>query len=161
MKLHHDKLRQRGWSDKEIADAHAILERAEAKKHPGYKFLEKAVFWGLLFFSFVGIILVALLVTPLLLLLPDLLTALVLLVLGLSLGALFALAVLDIEWLEQKHHVLTVVLLLLFAFAALWFTSLRVGSLTGEVHKPFLLGALFALAFVTPRLFFFIKEVTP
>lgn len=157
MRLHHKKLKAKGWSAAEIADAHAILDRAEQAKHPANNFLEKAVYGGLLFLTLIGIFLVSILIVPLLLVLPTGAIALILSVLGLCLGSLFAILIPDIEWLERRHHVLNVLIISLVAVVNVWFIVSSVDKIGRAMtlpytHNSWLLGTLFAVALLIPYL---------
>jgi FtsH-binding integral membrane protein len=163
MRLHSKRLHSKGWSDKEIRHAQAALERAEARKHPAYSFLEVAVFWGLLFLTVVGIFVVSVVIVPALLVLDTAMVAFILALLGLCLGSLFALLIQDIEWTERKHHVFNLVVLAAVAVVNIWVVVAKVNGLSealalGNPHPPLLLGALFAIALLVPYLFHLLFE---
>jgi hypothetical protein len=163
MRLHRTRLHSKGWSDKEIRRAQAALERAEARKHPAYSFLEVAVFWGLLFLTVVGIFTVSVVIVPVLLVLDTVTVAFLLALLGLCLGSLFALLIQDIEWMERRHHAFNLVVLAGVAVANIWVVVAKVNSLgqalaLGNPHPPLLLGALFAAALLVPYVFHLLFE---
>ena len=156
MKLHHHTLRAKGWSEAEIKHAQKVLVRAEKKKHPVYKFLEIAVFWALLFLTAIGIFLTSIVITPLLLVLPQWLIITILVILGLCLGSLFAILIPDIEWLERKHHIFNVIFLAALAVFNIWLITRVLADIPRA--NPFILGGAFALALLTPYLFHLIGE---
>lgn len=163
MQLHHERLRAKGWSDMEILLAQATLERAEERKHPAYLFLERAVFWGLLFLTIVGIFAVSIVIVPALLVFDTMIVAFVLALLGLCLGTLFALLIQDIEWTEWHHHVLNLVVLAVVAVANVWFIVVNVNNLGAALrlqhsHSPWLLGLVFAAALLAPYAFHLVFE---
>lgn len=165
MRIHHERLRAKGWSDSEIARAEDGLKRAEAQKHPAYAFLEVAVFWGLLFLSVVGIFIVSLVIVPLLLVLNDLSLALILALMGLCLGSLISLLLKDIEWTAGKHHALTLLLLATIGILNIHFIVSRMNALEaalsfGVDHVPWLQGVVFAVALVVPYLVKILSERT-
>jgi len=157
MRISHEQLRAKGWSDSEIARTEDGLKRAEAQKHPAYAFLEVAVFWGLLFLSVVGIFTVSLVIVPLLLVLDNLSLALILALLGLCLGSLISLLLKDIEWATGRHHALALLLLATIGILNIRFIVNRMNALEaalsfGVDHIPWLQGAVFAVALVVPYL---------
>jgi cation transport ATPase len=163
MRLPRKRLHSKGWSDKEIRHAQAALDKAEARKHPAYSFLEVAVFWGLLFLTVVGIFAVSVVIVPALLVLDTATIAFILALLGLCLGSLFALLIQDVEWTERKHHAFNLVVLAAVAVANIWVVVARVNVLSqafafGNPHPPLLLGALFAAALLAPYLFHLLFE---
>ncbi|MBR9692855.1 hypothetical protein GOV07_02880 [Candidatus Woesearchaeota archaeon] len=156
MKLHHHKLRAKGWSETEIKHAQRALNRAEKKKHPVYKFLEVAVFWALLFLTAIGIFLTSIVITPLLIVLPQWLIITILVILGLCLGSLFAILIPDIEWLERKHHIFNFIFLTVLSIFNIWLITRVLANI--PFVNPFLLGGAFALALLTPYIFHLIGE---
>ncbi len=150
MRIHHARLRAKGWSDEEIEHARGVIKQAEEAKHPAYKFLEKAVFWGLLFLTLVGSFIVSVVLLPLLLVLPDLILALLLILFGLVFGSLFVFAIQDVEWLERKHHLATLVGLATVALLNIRLIDGHTRGLSGQPHHTLLLGIIFALTLITP-----------
>jgi len=153
MRLAHHRLRAKGWTDEEIQKAHVILDRAEGKKHLAYRFLEKAVFWGLLFLTLVSVFVTSIVIIPLLLVLPDSVILIVLALFGLIFGSLFTLVISDIEWLERRHHLVTAALLALVALSNVLLIDGRARSIVGDRHHTLILGLVFALVLVAPYLF--------
>lgn len=155
MRIRRKHLRSKGWSEQEIKRAEETLKRSDEQKHPALAFLEKAVFWGLLFITLLGIFLMTLVIIPLLLTLTTFEVLFILLILGLCLGALFSLIVNDIEWLERKHHVSALILLGIVALANVWFITARTEGLDlalgGQPHSGLLLGSVFAVALLFPQ----------
>lgn len=155
MQLQHHQLRRKGWSGKEIKHAERILLKAARKKHPGYRFLERAVFWGLMALTLVAVFTVCLVVWPVAVLLDDITLSAILIIFGLVLGTLYTLVASDIDWLEHRHHA--------FAGAALATTAIVSSALIGErmqtlsraLGEPalntWLPGLLFAFTLVLPH----------
>ncbi len=155
MRLHHERLRRKGWTEQEIQRAQEGLNRAEERKHPALAFLEKAVFWGLLFLTLVGVFSVSMVIVPALILLRDPVIVIVLALLGLCLGALFALLIKDIEWLERKHHAIAFTLLTVIGILNIWFIVEKTATIEQvlgivNLHHGVLLGIVFAAALMTP-----------
>ncbi len=158
MRIRHARLRAKGWTDEEIAQAEESLKRAEERKHPALSWLEKAVFWGLLFLTVVGIFTVSLVLVPLLVVLDTAMLALILALLGICLGSLFAIIIPDIEWVERKHHALNILVIAAVAVINVRFIVTSVDRLSGAAHNPWILGAVFAVALLAPYLFHLVGE---
>lgn len=161
MRVHHERLRAKGWSEEEIAHAQRVAKKAQEQKHPAHSFLEVAVFWGLLFLTVIGIFLVSLVIVPLLLALPTSGVLFVLGLLGLVLGTLFSWLIQDIEWVERKHHALNILILAGLGLLSVWFITGKVrglAALYGHDHNPWLLAATFAASLLTPYLIHIIHQ---
>jgi len=153
MRIHHARLKAKGWTEKEITHAKRVVTRAEQRKHPAYSFLEVAVYWGLLFLTTVGIFFVSIVIVPLLFLYPDSFIFVVLLVLGLCLGSLFTLLIKDVEWLAPRHHAFNLAVLALVAILNILLITSQFSSLVGDEHRPWLLSLSFAVAILAPYSF--------
>ena len=157
MRWKHEHLRSKGWSEPEIQRAHEGFARAEAARHPADSFLEKAVFYGLLFLILVGVFLVSAVIIPLLLVFDTLIVAFITAILGLCLGTFLALLIPDIHWLEAHHHALAFVLLGVVAVVNVHLISVvekPFGTLLGApAHSSWTLGVVFALALLAPYVF--------
>jgi len=163
MRLHHEKLRRKGWSDAEITRVTDAVKRADEKKRPLLGFLEKAVFWILLAITIFGIFAVSLEIVPALLLLNESTNILILVLLGLSLGSLFSLIIKDIEWLEQHHHLFTFLVLGVIAVANIWLIVIVTRTIEKTLaisnpHDGFMLGLVFAASLLTPYLLHLLRE---
>ncbi|RME31153.1 hypothetical protein D6789_03635 [Candidatus Woesearchaeota archaeon] len=155
MRVQKERLRERGWTGKEIKHAERILLKAAQKQHPGYRFLERAVFWGLLFLTVVAVFTISLVVWIAAALLDTFTVTAVLVIFGLVLGTLYTLVASDIDWLEHHHHA--------FAGAALATTAIVTSSIIGTrlaivskvlgepAKNTWLPGLLFACALLTPH----------
>lgn len=158
MRIHHERLRKRGWSDEEIEHAHGVIRRADERKHPAHAFLEVAVFWGLILVTIVATFLISIGILPLLMILPPWLVALLLAILGLCVGALFALLIKDIEWIEGRHHVFNIIILTVIAFLNLWLIMRKLEAYLPEQEPLLLFSALFAASLLAPYLFHILTE---
>lgn len=165
MRLHHQHLRMKGWSNEEIRKTEEMLGHAEKVKHPGLRFLEKAVFWFLLFLTVVGIFCVGLEVAPALLFLNNTTIGFILGLLGLCLGTLYTLLLQDIEWLQGHHHLLGFFLLAVAAVLNTWFivslmNNIQIQLQYGQGHEPWFLAIVFALSLLAPYIIYLIGDIT-
>lgn len=155
MRLDKQRLRDRGWSGHEIKKTERMLLKAERKKHPLFRWLEKAVLWLLLGVTLLAIFSVAIVIWPASITLPSGALTGILVILGLALGSLYTLVVADIEWVEHHHHIAFALLLggaALLTVAALITRYNRLGEAlgTGVHHEPWLLSFFFALSLLLP-----------
>jgi hypothetical protein len=157
MKIHHNKLKKRGWTDEEIQHAHGVIQKAHKKKHGAYKFLEVATFWGMLVLALLGVLAVGIVLVPVLIMLNTLTVIAILSLLGLSLGGLFSVVFQDIEWLETSHHIATILLLGIITIFPTWLLVAKMNALTiaynlQQPHNPWLISGIFTLALLLPYL---------
>jgi len=158
--LHKARLKEKGWSDAEIAHAEAVFERAEEKKHPNVVMLDQVVYWLLLLISLVGVVIVTAVIVPLILLLPPSMVAVVLLILGVAFGALFTIVIQDIHWLQGHHHSIALVFLPVISVLAFLFVPLFSEKVV-HVHAPsatWLFGFALAAGLLAPYVFHLLTE---
>jgi hypothetical protein len=151
----HQRLRAKGWSEAEMSRLHDGFARAKARAHPAAHFVEHASFYLGVALCAIGTLLVSVVVAPLLLLLTPWFVATTLILLGLCLGALFALLVSDLEWLEGKHHLLAGIVILTVAVTNVALIAQRI---THATAMPYILGFLFGGALLVPYLYHLSKE---
>lgn len=148
-------LREKGWSEEEIAHAKKVFQEAEFAKKPILKKLEIAVFWVLLTVIVAGVFAISMVLVPILLYLDSLMIAIILGMLGMCFGAFYNIVVRDIEWLEKLHHTASILVLMAIASANVWLITAMMNKFTtefaiGQVHEPLPLAIVFAVALVTP-----------
>lgn len=163
MKIDKLDLLKKGWSVKEIENASKIIDQAENKKHVGIKFLDKSIFWALLFILIVVNIVVPILVLPFLFLLNNLFIDIILAIIGFIFGILFTILIYDIEKLESEKHwtligtflITGLVNLSIIINFAIDFGQKNNMQLT---RNPYLLGSIYLVAFLIPYAVFLITE---
>lgn len=154
--LNAERLRKKGWSDREIAHAEGIFARAEAVKHPEMRFSEHVRLWTLFAIMLVGTVAASIALLPVLLFLHPLVSTLVVLVLGGVYGLLLT-ATLDTLALHHSHHhhgmswlVIGAVVSLTVGFALI---EKRYEGMTGAWYPhPLLLALVFTTAMLVPYL---------
>ncbi|MFH1506610.1 MAG: hypothetical protein ABIE94_06535 [archaeon] len=154
MQINPKKLKLKGWSEEDIKRAINILEKAEAKKNPAHYFLDKAVFIIALLLAVMGNIFIAVRVIPLLATLNDAYLSLILIIIGLAFGSLFAVLIHDIERLSFGHHLIASIVMPVTAVITLIMiieVTNRLSSIEGfQSHNPWLIGIIYAIAFLIP-----------
>lgn len=105
---HHDhlveKLKKKGWSQKELDRVHKVMKQSHSKKTAYHKVLDAAISWVMFIIIILGNIAVLFAVMPTLVLFPNPIIFLILLVLGLAFGFLFELVLSDMDHLFAGHH---------------------------------------------------------
>ncbi|MFP4645102.1 MAG: hypothetical protein ACLFNB_00465 [Candidatus Woesearchaeota archaeon] len=163
MRIDHAKLKEKGWSDEEIEHAKSVLRKAEENKHPHMRALEKATYWMLLIIIIGGAIAGAFLMEPLLIALNKTQAIIGFSIIGLMYGSLASVLVKDIEHTQVHHHVIISALIPISAIITSLIITRNVSNLK-EIftqmahHNPYLLGAVFSIAALTPYIIFTIKE---
>src|SRR3989338_10246058 len=104
------RLEKKGWEKEEIAKAVEIIHNAKQLKTPENKFLEKRVYWILLFVIIAANFAISVALMPVLVALRGMLLYFVIIILGLVFGLLFELVIRSIEHLEKRHHVFLAVI---------------------------------------------------
>ncbi|MBU1111193.1 MAG: hypothetical protein ABIG93_04135 [archaeon] len=148
------KLAGKGWAEHEIVRAQQAVETA--KEHDVH--FSKIVFYTALIVIVFGNLLVSFAVMFLAVFISSLLMYLVAIVLGGMVGFLYNFLITDVGHLEKKHHafagivipIIAILNLALMVFVANKFiVNLGVNNLQ---HSPWVLGAVFVVAFLLPTI---------
>lgn len=148
------ELLQKGWRDQELRKAEQILERAS--EHD--VFFSKVVFWSALVVIVFANLLVSLLLIPFLIALDSVVLYSIVAVLAVTIGFLYNFLITDIGLLEKKHHRAAAIIIPLIGAANVvvmvlvsnkFIESLK---LNNQPHNPWMLAAVFGIAFVVPYL---------
>jgi len=157
MRIHHEYLKAKGWSDEEIRHAKRILSRVKRRKHPHHRLLEEALYWGLVLLSLLASIVVALWVLPLIVVGVEGVLYPVLAVIGLSFGVLFTTVMRDLDHLTPRHHAVVVFLIPLTGIVSFFLVSAQVRSVARLVGvgtpSGVLEGFVFSACFLVPYLY--------
>ncbi|MDP3734227.1 MAG: hypothetical protein Q8R37_03280 [Nanoarchaeota archaeon] len=146
------ELLRKGWSQREITTAEAIVDR----KLPHDVFFSQIVFWSALLVIVIGNIIVSFVAIPFLMFLNQWQLYVMIIILAGMIGFLYNFLINDIGHLERKHHVtasilipvLAVVNLLIVVFVAN--TLIMDLGIKNDVHNPWALSIVFAVAFILP-----------
>ncbi|MBD3310048.1 hypothetical protein GF351_02415 [Candidatus Woesearchaeota archaeon] len=156
------KLRKKGWSEKDIQEALRIIKAGQKKKRPGVKLVDKIVYWAALFVAIIGNMVISLTLVPFLIALEGYSLYSIIAVLGLSFGFFFDLLIRDIEKLQTKHYIIAglfipgiavVNVLYMTLVANQWINLLGIKT---SLHNPVLIIILYVVAFMLP---YFINKV--
>ena len=154
MHINRKNLRLKGWSEEDIENAIEILETAEKKKHPATFFLDKMMFIVALLLVVMANIFISVRIIPLLVTLNDTYISFILILIGFIFGALFALLIHDIERLSFGHHLIAALVMPITAVITMVLIVQVTNGLSViegfQYHNPWLLGSIYAIAFLIP-----------
>lgn len=159
MKLNHERLKSKGWTDEEIEQTRQILLEAEEKKHPRHIMLEKAIYWIVLGVILIGAIASAWLMEPIMLATTPTQAAVFVGIFGVLFGVLASILIKDIEELEVHHHLIISAIIPVVAIGASVIISKRVKLIQEALglaggHHPLLLAGVFAVGAILPYIIF-------
>lgn len=154
-----NRLEKRGWSAKEIQKAVGIIDTAKKVKTSESRFLEKRVYFVLLFLIVAANFAVSVALIPVLMALKGAYLYFIIIVLGVVFGLLFELVIRSIEHLERKHHLVLAFFIPMVALinaAAISQMSNKFGLAFGinNFHEPLFVGLIYAVSFVLPYIFY-------
>lgn len=164
MKINEQSLREKGWSEEEIAHAQKIVGKAQDNKHPTHKHLEKAMYW-FLFIIIIGIgIGGAFLIEPFLLYLKPAGAYILIGIIGLVFGTFAGIIVKDIEDLERHHHLAVSIIIPLVAITSSIIMSRQVRAAAEEIGRivdihPIVLAIISSICILIPYgIFIWLEE---
>jgi len=161
-----DRLRAKGWDEKEIKRAKRIFKKAQENKSNKLKIFEEFIYWFVLLIVIFGNLVVSIALVPFLLELESVMLYGVIVLLALAFGSLFDLLIRDIEALEKKHIVVAGVLIPLLAVINIFYVTKFANFVSdtwglGINHNPLIITVLYVGAFVLPHVlsYVFVKDV--
>ena len=149
------KLKIKGWEDKEIEDAEKELEK-EAQHDAHFS---KIVFWSALVVIIFANFVVSMVLIPFLIALQQLYLYVFVVILGGVVGFLYKFLITDIGHLEKKHHIAAGIIIPIIALANMIIVVLAANNFILDLkiqtapHSPWVVAAIFAVAFILPYLF--------
>lgn len=163
MKIDKIELLKKGWSTSEIDKASKIIEDAENKKHVGIKFLDKSIFWALLFLLIIINIVCTIVIVPFLFAIRNYSIDIIIAFLGFIFGVLFTVLIADIEKLEKSHHWTLVIVFVLsgvvnFGLLMNFINDFSQKSKLPLVHNAYIIGTIYITAFLIPYIVFLMKQ---
>lgn len=152
--VNREKLFAKGWTEKEVQKAESILDQV----HEHEVRFSKIVFWTALAVVILGNAIISLALVPFLIGLQSRWVFAIVGALGLLMGFLYNYLIIDIQHLEQKHHLIAGILLPLIALVNVFGIVLVANKLLKTAKfaqaaaplNPWLVGVVFAVAFVVP-----------
>ncbi len=157
------KLEKKGWEKKHIAKTLHILKKAEDKKHLYVKFLDKFLFWFVLFLIILGNVIIFIALLPIIIEVSQAYTLFVFTVVGFAFGALIDNIIKEME-LTKKHYFLAGILIALMATLSMFFVITLAEIFLKEFGifikiNPLLSTFIYIIAFTLPHVLYKIKEI--
>lgn len=159
-KLH---LLRKGWSTREVEDASAIIEEAENKKRIGAKFLDKTIYWALLFLLIVGNAICSAFLIPFIFAVNGNFIIFIITVFGFAFGMFFSILIADIRRTEKQSIGSLLFALILsgiinFALISRGSIEFSIRTLLPLRHNPYLIAGIYLFAFLTPHIVLMIAQ---
>lgn len=158
-----EELKRKGWTEEEISDTRNAIDRKEIEdKSRAMHHMDKLVFWISFLVIIFGNLIISIFLIPFLLVFDVIVLDILVIILALSFGSLFTLLIDSMRNLRKRHHIFaatiipssSVVLMFIIVNATnnigefIGFTTVR--------EDPIMISILYAIAFVTPYLFYLI-----
>lgn len=144
------KLLKKGWTKEEIDQTKEIFLRAQEKKHPSIKKIEKFSYWLFFILVLLGGTISAWLMGPFLLVLNVSGSLIVSGIFGILFGGLISYLVKEIEEIQKHHHLLIALFVVISSSITSILLSHRLQSIVNELpqisqHNPYLIGGIFSI----------------
>ena len=157
MKL-EEKLRRKGWTEADITRAMSIFKDAGSKRSKKSKIFDTLIYMLGLILAMLGNFVVVVFMIPIVLFMQGLILYLTIAVIGIAFGALFNFLIKDIEQLNPKQHIIAGIFIPAIAVISIFILlNLARQFDIGQVISPYLISAIYVVAYLIPY-FFFRKE---
>jgi len=151
-----EKLRKKGWSEKDIYKAIEIINNSERYKPEVIKKIDKLAYWSTLIVAIIGNFIISIVLIPFLILLKSFPVYLIIAIIALPFGFLFQLIIKDVEKTIKKRYIMLNIFIPAIAIINMYYMtsfSNYLNSLFGLPpikHNPLLVGLIYVIAFVLP-----------
>lgn len=151
------------WTDKEIEKTLKIIEKAKEEKPKGIKFLDAAVYWGVLIVAIIGNLILSIILIPFMLVLKHFILYIIIILIAFIFGLFFDLLLREIEQIDYKHHIIAGLFIPALAIINVFYMTRFSNYLTetiqlNNIHNPLIVGCVYTIAFITPYLFYRITK---
>ena len=156
------KLKKKGWKKHHIAKTLNILKKAEDKKHPYIKILDKFIFSFTLAMIIFGNIVLLTALLPIIIDMPQAFTLTIFALVGYGFGLLIDNIIQDME-LAKKHYFFAGILIALMATLSMFLVITLAKSMLTDVGilvriNPLLAVFVYIIAFTLPHVLYKIKD---
>ena len=156
MRINKLKLLSKGWSAQEIDHASMILQKAEDGKQMSARFLDKSIYWALLFILIVANIICSAFITPLMFGLKNAFIIIISAALGFVFGVIFSILIIDIDTTEHKNNkklIFTLVFSGIINFGLIINFAMDFSRSSGLplIQNPYLIAGIYLFSFLTPH----------
>lgn len=153
------RLREKGWTQKEIDHTLAIIDESKNHKPKITIVMDRLVYWVALILAIVGNIILSVVLIPFLLVLDNIQLYIFVVVLATSFGLLFSQILKDIEGLDKKHHIIAGIFIPALALINVYvMVNLanyldKIFKLSKLPHDPILISIIYVVFFIFPYIF--------
>ncbi|MBC8495725.1 hypothetical protein H8D36_06230 [archaeon] len=163
MEITKERLAAKGWSKEEINKTMFILDKAEKKKKPHIKVLDRIVYWIALVLVIFGNFAFSTFLIPLLVTIKGFSLYIVILLLAAAFGVVMSVLVKDLENLQKTHHLLLLLIVpivgLINFFVVVNMTNNNpLASALNTHHNPILTGVVYLIGFLIPYTYLVFKK---
>jgi peptidoglycan biosynthesis protein MviN/MurJ (putative lipid II flippase) len=149
------RLAAKGWSRKDIEKAEASIKKAELKKHPDVRKVERSMFWFTQATGVLGTIILSFAIIPVLVAGSALQAGLVAALFGILLGWMIAYFSRSMHWIEMHEHQRIVLAVAAVAFVNLALVTVLANQFNefagiATRHEPVAIAASYAVFFLIP-----------
>jgi len=165
--INQNRLRTRGWTNKEINKALTLLHLGEKQKSKVIKTLDLTIYWVLLLFAIISNFFISVTLVPILLILSGGYLAFTILLIGLIFGYLFSTLIKEIDHFVHKKAIIAELLIPAIGFINIFLITRITNTLAplmnipDGIHNPLVVAFLYALSFSTPRIFHKLNTKSP
>jgi len=149
------KLKEKGWTDENIAELNSMIKEGQKFKSKKILFLDSIIYWVVLFAALIGNFVISIILIPFMLALQGIRLYVIIFVIGIAFGALFDLLIRNIERIQKKDIIIAGLFLpalalinvsLMVKFANFIQEILKVGI----KHDPIIISIVYVIGFVLP-----------
>jgi len=158
-----EKLKKKKWPTKEIEKTAQILYQAKQKQTPTQQLFNILTYWTALILAIIGNFIVSVVMVPLLIALSGPALYFTLFFVGVSFGALIYTVIRMAEAIDPKKNLIAGMMIISLAIINIYMItqlSNRLELIMGiaPLHKPIFVISAYAIGYITPYLFFLIKD---
>ena len=157
-------LRTKGWSEEEILHALSSMKEAKESKGWGIKFMDQIVYFVALFMTLLGNFVIAVILVPFMLVASPIYLYPVLVVIGVTFGALYNNIIKDILDIDDAPKIMpelflpaiAIIVVYIMVNLSNYFAALL--ELQLLTHEPIMMGLFYTMGFMIPYYFTWNKQ---
>lgn len=159
LKEGYERLRQKGWTQEEIAQTLSIMKQSRERRSWLMSWLNRMVFWGALLLLIFGNMLISVVLIPFMLISPPILLYPGLFIIGVTFGSLYTLVIHDIGKIEDTPKIMpelfipAIALINVYIITVLSNQLALILNLKPGVHAPIFVAVAYVSGFVVPLLY--------
>jgi hypothetical protein len=157
------RMREKGWTDDELAHAQSVFTNSENKKSTRHKVLDAFVLWGVFIVMVLGNFFALFALMPFFVIFPNLMLYSLAALIGFTFGLLYEILLRDIQHTFHGHHhafafILVPYLAIVGAILILGYASTHMPNLFLYSRHPVLIGFCYVIGFLIPYLVMLYKH---